>query len=272
MAIDKKNSEKSEKSLSRRRFCQVAGAGVALSLLEPTALLAGPGHIKKKVWLWSDVHIGYKIDGKDGVAWLELAIEETIKNVCNPDYTLVLGDVSHGGKEEELKAYNKLRKDSITKHKMNKWYEIIGNHDYKGVQAGLYQKLVSNDESYCIEDGNLFWMFISAERSWSRGIINEDKQKWMEKHLKANQDKNIIVCSHQTVANTVRLTNPKEKYDMGRILTPIDWVAKLHKKYRIDVWLSGHEHGSKRDKDLIKKVGKTTFINIASVSHVYCTN
>lgn len=243
-----------------------------LPLFAPMPLFADEANSPEKhIWLWSDAHISRDVGGKDGSAWLQMAIDDTVKALPQPAYTLVLGDLTHGGSEEHLAAYAGIRSKAQTKHKMKPWYEIVGNHDWKGVEAGHYAKLVRPERSYCLEDGNLLWILISAERAWSRGIISGKKQAWMEKIIGANQDKNIIVCSHQTVANTVRYTNPKGKYDIGRILQPVDWIRKLLRKYRIDAWLSGHEHRSRRDHNMIRRVGHTTFINIASVSHVYNT-
>jgi predicted phosphodiesterase len=258
-------------ALDRREFLKALGSAAGLILLPGCSWVdAGeslpPLSTKTRtVWAWSDSHIGRIADKKDGAQWAEMAVDDLIKNMPKPDYALVLGDITHHAKPESLKTYARLRR----KAGITRWYEMAGNHDYKGIESGDFGKIVRKEEQYVLQDGNLVWIFIPAERGRSAGMLHEPTRKWLPKQLAKHQDKNVIVCSHQMVANTLRYSDPK--HDTEGVLNPGDWIAKLLKKYRVDVWFCGHEHGPKRDKGQVRRIGRTTFINVASLSHLYGT-
>lgn len=256
--------------LHRRKFLKALGSATGLALL-PGCVGTGGLFLpalpveKRTVWAWSDSHIGRLADGKDGGAWMELAIQDLLKNIPKPDYALVLGDITHHAKPESFKTYARLRRTAG----ITRWYELAGNHDYKGVESGDFGKIVQKEEQFVLLDGNLAWIFIPAERGRSAGMLHEPTRKWLPKQLAKHQDKNVIVCSHQLVAHTLRDSDPA--HNTETVLNPMDWVAQLLKDYRVDVWFCGHEHGPKRDKGQIRRIGRTTFINVASLSHLYGT-
>jgi predicted MPP superfamily phosphohydrolase len=220
---------------------------------------------KRKVWAWADAHIGREIDGRDGGDWARLSYADMKRNVPGVDYGLVLGDVSNRAAEEEFEQYAKLRASSG----VVPWFEIVGNHDHRGLGTGLYQQYVRPEERYVVLDGSLAWIMVSAERGSARGLLKPRTQTWLKKVLAKHADKNIIICSHQLVANTLRRTESKPT--SWRILFPRPFVTKLRRERRIDAWLGGHEHGPPRDGTMAKRCGRTTFINVASLSHVYGT-
>jgi len=257
--------------MNRRDFLKTLGYTAGATLLNGCSLpLFGPQFPdlpaqRRQIWVWSDSHIGRMVDGKDGGEWAGLSVRDLLANVGTPDYALVLGDITHGGKLEAFQTYATLRNQSG----IARWYELVGNHDYKGIETGLYPKYVRPEERYVLCDGNLVWIFLSAERGRAAGILNEPTRAWLPKVLAKHQDKNIVVCSHQVIAHTVRYSDPQA--DFETVLHPTDWIAELLKTYRVDLWLCGHEHGPKRDRNQIRRVGHTTFINIASLSHLYGT-
>ena len=220
---------------------------------------------RRSVWAWADSHNGQVVDGKDGGRWAELSADEMFRNVGRPDYVLVLGDVSHAYKENQFRRYARLRRKSS----IARWYEIIGNHDFHGTETGLYQKIVRPEARYVVLDGSLCWVFVSAERGRAAGILRAPTRRWLEKVVAKHQDKNLIICSHQLVANTVRRTHPTRDFEC--VLNPRHWVSGLRRRYRIDAWLGAHEHGLPRTPDMVKRRGRTTFFNVASFSHSYGT-
>ncbi len=220
---------------------------------------------RRQVWIWADSHNGKKWDGKDGGLWAERSTDELLRHVGTPDYALVLGDVSHAYRESEFRRYARLRRTSG----IARWYEIVGNHDFHGTESGLYQKIVRREFHYVLLDGNLCWIFVSAERGRAAGILRAPTRRWLKQAVAKHQDKNLIVCSHQLVVNTVRQTHPRINFEC--VLNPRRWVSSLRRSYRIDAWLGGHEHGPKRSKDQVKRKGRTTFFNVASFSHAYHT-
>jgi hypothetical protein len=219
----------------------------------------------RRVWVWADSHNGQTVDGKDGGRWAELATQEMLERVGPADYVLILGDVSHAYKEAHFRRYARLRRRSG----IPRWYEIVGNHDFHGTETGLYQRIVRREFRYVVLDGNLCWVFVSAERGRAAGILRAPTRRWLKEVVRKYQDKNLIVCSHQLVANTVRRTHPRKDFEC--ILNPRQWVSNLRRHYRIDAWLGGHEHGPPRDERMALRKGRTTFINVASFSHSYGT-
>jgi hypothetical protein len=219
----------------------------------------------RSVWVWADAHGGLEVDGRDAAEWAELALAELLDNVGRPDYVLELGDVAHAYKEEQFRRYARMRDTSG----IPLWFQIVGNHDFHGTENGLYQKYVGWERDYVLVDGNLAWVMVSAERGRACGILHAPTRRWLKRVLGAYRDRNIVLCSHQVPAHTLRRSHPAKNIE--RILTPVPWVSDLRRHCRVDGWLCGHEHGPPRDGRQAVRVGRTTFINVASISKAYHT-
>jgi len=220
---------------------------------------------RRTAWAWADTHAGKDWDGVDGGVWARRSMREMIRNVGRPDYVLQLGDVTHAYKDAEFQEYARLRDRSG----IGRWYEIVGNHDFHGTESGLYQKYIGKPHRYVVLDGNVAWVFVSAERGRAAGILRAPTRRWLRNVVAKYQDRNLILCSHQLVVNTVRRTHPEQ--DFEAVLNPRRWVSELRRHYRIDAWLAAHEHGPRRTRDQVARKGRTTFINVASFSHAYHT-
>ena len=59
--------------------------------------------------------------------------------------------------------------------------------------------------------------------------------------------------------------------DMDFAHAAIQRVEQVVKDLRVDLWICGHIHSSKRTKDYIVHKGNTTFLNAASINPVYGT-
>jgi 3',5'-cyclic AMP phosphodiesterase CpdA len=218
--------------------------------------------MRRCIWVLADSHIGHVDDGRDGADWLALSIADMRRYAPRIDYALFLGDASHGYRPEQFRRYVRLRRGSG----IRRWYEIAGNHDYHGVESGDYGRIVRAPLRYTVVDGNLAWVFFSAERGRAAGLIGEETAAWLANRLARYQDRNLVVCSHQLVFGTVDHSDNEERF-----LHPCEVVADLRSRFRVDLWLSGHYHSRPRiPADAVRKDG-TTFINVASVSHVYNT-
>ena len=215
-----------------------------------------------KVWVLSDLHCGLQEGGKDGKEWYDLACQDMVKEHPDIAFAMVLGDIAHKAKEEEYQDYIKLRDASALKT----WYEIAGNHEYSGKSSEVYQKLIRKIDPYTVVRGNLVWICISDEKPGVQGDLTDGTCDWMEAELEKHKDKNIIVCSHQGVKDTTYNTEKKDRH-----LHPPERVAGMLDKYKIDLWLSGHEHHTPYTPKHIARVGETTFINVASMNHAYKT-
>ena len=248
-------------ALSRRKFIQHASTGTAaLGLLGLHSLRAAPTPGSRLVWVASDAHSGRVEDGLDGAEWFARAARDIRQ--FDAAYGLFLGDMSQGGNEAGLRNYLDARDQSGIKN----WYEIAGNHEYRSGRASLYEKLVRSTDPYKVVDGNLVWFFLSDERKGVPGDISEETCDWLEAELAANEDKTLIVCSHQLVSGTLY----KSSHHMRR-LNPQERIAEIIEKSSIDLWMCGHEHHSPYSSKRIARIGNTSYINVASVSHAYNT-
>lgn len=216
----------------------------------------------RRIWVLADAHIGLEVDGRDGADWLALAIDDARQHLAPIDYALFLGDASHRYQPQEFREYVRLRRASGIPW----WYEIAGNHDYHGVERGDFQRIVRAPLRYSVVDGNVAWVFFSAERGRAAGLMSEETADWLVRRLARYQDRNVIVCSHQLVHDTTDRSDHFERY-----LHPAERVAAILRQCRVDLWLAGHYHSRPRvERDATVRQG-TTFINAASVSHVYNT-
>ncbi len=253
------------KNIDRRYFLKIGvgafGTGFAYrscSFLDCSSIT---GVTKREVLVCSDVHIGYKSDGFDGEEWFSRALSD-IDSLGNVDYALLLGDIVHHGKHEEFEKYLFHRKNnSITK-----WYELAGNHEYGSDEISNYKKLIRPDKAYMILDGNLAWFLLSDEESSAKGNIGPDTYIWLRDMISQHQDRIIIVCSHQCVYGTVR----DSKFPI-RYIYPKKKIEEILNNQRIDLWLNGHQHMYPHSNEDIFTDGRTTFVNVASMSHAYGT-
>jgi DNA repair exonuclease SbcCD nuclease subunit len=256
--------------ITRRQFLGgLAGAGALvlvgcqpLALEEPPRLL---GTSSRRVWAFSDSHLG--LDGKanadrDGADWMELAIKDVRDNVGTVDYVLPLGDITDRGQRGQLARYAEIKQRSG----LGPWYELVGNHDFAAVPAGLWRRYVRRPLRYSLVDGNAAWVFLSSEQGKSEGRISKASAQWLLETVTRHQDKNVIVCSHQAVYDTVSGSKGGETYIEHRLL-----VARVLQQARVDLWLCGHIHGGRRNAGYIARRGSTAFINVAALGRAYGT-
>lgn len=250
-----------QEKVNRRDFLKagIGAAGAGLVCGSGCAFLAPYEIDKKLVWVCSDIHIGYTDDGLDGEEWFANALSD-ISNLGTIDYALVLGDIAHSGRVEEFQKYLSHREQSA----IAQWYELAGNHDHGSGGITNYCKLINPDKAYMIFDGNLVWFFLSDEELSTEGEIGENTCVWLKEMISQNQDKIIIVCSHQCVYGTVRDSTVSDRH-----LYPKEKIEDILNTLRVDLWLCGHQHFYPYSHEEVFTNGKTTFINVASMSHAY---
>ena len=271
------------------------GAGVLLASRvipagsEPVPLpgltVAGPGvadaAATRRVWVWSDPHIGFCSDvtgDRDGAAWLKSAVSDIQEHVAPIAWTLSLGDIAHGSSNTEYEQYSEIRRSAD----FGPWFEIAGNHDFTGVKAGLWQTLLTQQQRFILADGNGVWICFGVENGGAGGRISEDMLRWLREAIARNQDRNVIVCSHQAVRRTVygwrkdynllycpSDTDPHPEPNRETTDAALERVERIARDLRVDLWLCGHIHGSKHTAESIARRGRTTFINVASITHAY---
>lgn len=215
----------------------------------------------RSIWAFADAHIGNESGGKDGAEWLQLAVED-IRAELSPDYVVNLGDMTAKHKEEEFARYARIRNESG----IGPWYEVVGNHDFRGIEPGLYSKYIRCPRYWTLRDGNLFFVSLPAEQSNAEGLYKPHVDKWLRKVIGDAGEANVIICAHTFPRNTV----PNSEKD-SRHLHPAEVVKSFLSDIHIDIWLGGHLHSApKSELDTVYQDG-VLFVNTASVSHVYGT-
>jgi len=216
----------------------------------------------RRVWILADTHIGRVEDGKDGDQWLRLAVQDVRKNLAPVDYAVFLGDMTARYEPEQFEKYARLRDTSG----ILPWYEIAGNHDFHGIENGEYFKWTICPLRYVVLDGNLAWFFVSAERGMADGLVCPQTTEWLGQSIARHQHKNIVVCTHQLVHDTVEYSTREARY-----LHPKEQLEELLSDVRVDLWLAGHAHFAPRTPAYAANKGHTTFLNVASITHAYNT-
>jgi hypothetical protein len=247
---------------NRREFIKMTAGAAAIGALGTQPSAAAVGSKIRKVWVLSDLHSGYVEGGKDGAEWFALACKDMQSDHADIAYAMTLGDITHGGNEEQLKNYITARDASGIKT----WYEVAGNHEYHDGKADSYKHLIRSTDPYSVSDGNLAWIFLSDEKAGVPGELTPASCDWLDSELAKHKGKNIIVCSHQGVKDTTVKTDKPDRH-----IQPADRIAANIAKSDIALWMSGHEHHAPYTAKHIARVGETAYINVASMSHAYKT-
>ncbi len=215
----------------------------------------------KRVFVCSDIHIGLLEDDLDGEVWFSRALSD-LSTTGTVDYAFALGDLAQNGTAEEFRKYAAIRDASA----IAEWYEVAGNHEYFNGEIQSYYSIVNLLKSYTISDGNIMFFMLSDEEDSAIGNLSEETLVWFIDQLAGNQDKIIIVCTHQCVYGTIR-----DSTDSNRYIYPIEMVAEILKKYRVDLWLCGHQHYYPFSLEDMYYNGQTHFVNVSSLNHCYDT-
>jgi len=263
------NEPDSPTGLPRRAFLRAAslgGLGLAVSGCRfpwTRAPEASAGPDPQRVWVFSDVHATYSAAGRAGEEWLEAADADIRAHVKNVSFAVCLGDITHNAATDGLAAYAAVRAKSA----VGPWFELAGNQDFAAAARGVYQRHITTPLRCIIEAGNTAWFLVSAEGGGSAGFVSAGTVEWLTRHIRARQGAmNIVVCTHQLVQDTVLHSTVRD-----RGLHPKARVAGLLKDVRVDLWLCGHAHSEPRTPDCSAVKGRTTFVNVASLSHAYGT-
>lgn len=274
-------------------FRSVLAVAVAVWLTVLPAVAADATGTVRQVWVWSDAHVGGGgISNAIGTTteWLQSAVTDMRTHVGSVAFALGLGDVSNSSSAEELDLALKIEARSG----FRPWWHIRGNHDHASSLDGVWQRTCGTPGCFTLADGNGIWICVSAERGSSGGRISAETLRWLHDTIASNQDRNVIVCTHQAVGHTVSRSN-KDKNVLFCSLpgdpepdlipgvngqpatrreatdTAVQRVEHLLDDVRVDLWLSGHIHASARDANCLVHKGRTTFINVASLTHNYNT-
>ena len=265
----------SAKLISRREFLSrtaTAGLGLLISPAVGKAISFQAGDYY--IVMGSDPHIGYS-GANDS---MESFMADVIQNL-KPNEVFCLGDLIHNATSSEYQKYREFR-DSLPVPVR----ECTGNHDHApGLSnednlARFREELGYDSHFYSYSLGNNVFIFLSDDRQKNlpaglsyAGYMEADQVAWFEDAVKANQDKNVIVLSHQSPKGTTVSSE-----DPNMQMHPTDEIDRILNTYRVDLWFSAHAHSGFDHKsahnEMFATVGSTTFVQVASICKCYSTN
>ncbi|MBD3392808.1 MAG: hypothetical protein GF418_11955 [Chitinivibrionales bacterium] len=255
--------------MKRRRFMRLTAGAFGLTLGQAALCIPASSDAvaRRRILVCSDLHIGHSADdsgNKDGEEWFVDGLADLDASAGRIDYATVLGDIAHTGEASEYNSYLQAREQSG----ITEWYEIAGNHDYWGENTiDEYRELINSHLTFGFIDGNMLWLMLSDEEHSTGGEIGDATHGWVKSMIAEHKpDKNIIICSHQLVYETVRKST-----DHNRYMEPLDNISDILETGAVDLWLSGHQHSMPWTREDRHYDGTTTFLNVASMTHAYDT-
>ncbi len=143
------------------------------------------------------------------------------------------------------------------------WYEIAGNHDMK--DTANYNRFIGKPLHYSIQKGNLLILFMSDEDRFPPTYISDETFAWWKDMVIKNQDKIIITVTHAYPKHSGLFM---AKYVESRTILNSERFEDVMKKYRVDLWLSGHTHIPSAlgfSESRVEEFSNTTFINMSRI-------
>jgi predicted phosphodiesterase len=191
--------------------------------------------------------------------YYETAIADINKNFSKVDIALVAGDIVHWSTSaDDYKWYLEAKKKTSIKY----WYEIAGNHDHKNKIN--YEKYIQMPLHYFVKIGNIIIVCLSDEtRSAETNISDEAFNFWKDIVIN-NQDKIIITMTHGYLEQSGLFGS----FVSSRNIKDSKRFSDVLKKYKVDLWISGHTHLPHNFSDTVKIVdglNGTLFINVSAI-------
>ncbi len=177
-----------------------------------------------KIAFISDLHLGHTGEP----ALFDAAIAD-IDALGDIGYIFTLGDISNNDASADYDTYIASRATSL----VPVWKELAGNHDDT---ASFESKLGYASRYYSYTVGNLVFIFLGDEGNY---VLSAGAQTFLSNTLSSNQDKDIIILSHEGRYDTSINTT----YISGGYLGPEPQISNIVEAYNWDAWFSGHNHG-----------------------------
>jgi 3',5'-cyclic AMP phosphodiesterase CpdA len=208
-----------------------------------------------KIWVLSDIQPRNR---KDKDAFKD-AIADVNNHIPGIEMAIVAGDIANRAKPETYDWYLLTRGLSYIKD----WNEIAGNHDLKTDLGKLFREDIKRNFHYSLTKGNILFIFMSDEERGKPTEISDVTFKWWKDLVVANQDKIIVVVTHAPLEGSgIPFSRFKDRQiiDSGRF-------TEVLKKYKVDLWLSGHLHLPHYLANVVQKeeYNGTIFVNISSI-------
>lgn len=213
--------------------------------------------------IWSHSDIQPRSDSE--MIHYETAVKDVTDNFTSIDMALFAGDIVQKSKFEEIFNWYLVTR---AKAPVKEWFDIAGNHEWRAIN--LYRKIINKNLYYSIERGNLLILMISNEKKGRKTFISEETFQWWADNVKKNQDKIIITVTHGALPGSGLAAS---KLDRLSIDKP-ERFQEILKKYRMDIWISGHSHFPSWLPGTVKtneKLGGTTFVDNGAIRDDFMT-
>ncbi len=188
------------------------------------------------------------------------AVEDINEHIADIDLAIVAGDIVQRARDEEFKWYLGVRKGSY----IREWYEIAGNHDLKSDGGELFRKYVNPSGHYSFAKGNILFILMSDEEKGSPTEISRKTFDWWKGLVEGNQDKIIVVVTHAPLeGSNIPLSRTRRRH-----IKESQRFREVLKKYKVDLWISGHNHVPHwfaGDLGRVDELGGTIFVNVSSI-------
>ncbi len=209
------------------------------------------------IWAHSDIQPKNRWERN----YYKIAIEDIRKNLPPVDMALLAGDIIQRRKdaEDDYRWFIKIRRSASIPY----WFEIAGNHDARSFAH--YFRFIRKPLYYSVYAGNLLIICLSDEVNNSPTEISEEAFQWWKDEVIKNQNRmNIITVTHAALPESGLLFSGIYR---SKILGSKRFTGVL-KKYRVDLWLSGHTSsppGMGYNENFVKELNNTLFINISGI-------
>jgi predicted phosphodiesterase len=214
-----------------------------------------------KMWVHSDIQPRRRSE------WIhyERAIRDIRRNVEGISLAIVAGDIVQKKRSGDIyEWFLKIRKRAAINH----WYEIAGNHEAKNFPQ--YYRYIGKPLFYSVRIGNIVILFLSDEINSPPTDISEKAFNWWREQVITHQDKNIITVTHGLLEQSDLLGSSLDKL----IIRDSERFAAVLKKYRVDIWISGHTHFPHYlpGKTMESRNEETLFIDVSAIRKDIFTN
>lgn len=163
------------------------------------------------------------------------SVDDIATNIGYVDIAITAGDIVEKKNSEELyRGYLETRKRINT----GGWFEIAGNHERKDIET--YKSIINRHLNYSVKAGNILILFMSNSEKGPVTVIQDNIFNWWKRKVIENQDKIIITVTHGSLKNS-GLFQSRMRIKRQFIKDSKRFEDVL-KKYRVDLWISGHSH------------------------------